>query len=207
MLPSGSMASQHKPATQALRPKDASFAPRSPSFGRTQGQGDCIVLVGMPGSGKSTLAQELSRALGLACLDTDFLLESWFGAPLEDLKNALSRKEFLRAEERIVLDLWVHRCIIATGGSVIYSPPAIRKLQHIGHIIHLQADVESIIARVASNPDRGLILNPDQDLRSLFSERTPLYESCAHFQVNTSRHSLQQCCQQIRDWIYAQTEE
>jgi shikimate kinase len=196
------MASQHTPLSKTMHPDRPSGGAEGSSSGSLSEDGGCIALVGMPGSGKSTLAQELSRALDMAWLDTDFLLESWFGLPLEQLKNRLSRREFLQAEERMVLDLWVHRCIIATGGSVIYSQPAIRKLQHIGHVIHLQADVETIISRVSQNPDRGLILNPNQDLRSLYEERTPLYERSAHFRVHTGRHSLQQCCRQIREWMH-----
>jgi shikimate kinase len=200
------MASHHSTLSKTVSPDGLpEDSPRSPAGSHGEEEA-CIALIGMPGSGKSTLAQELSRMLGMAWLDTDFLLESWFGVPLEQLKNALSRNEFLRAEERMVLDLWVRRCIIATGGSVIYSPPAIRKLQHIGHVIHLQADVETIISRVSQNPDRGLILNPNQDLRSLYEERTPLYERSADFEVLTGRHSLQDCCQQIKDWMYGSRE-
>jgi shikimate kinase len=157
----------------------------------------CVSLIGMPGSGKSTLAEELSRFLRWPWLDTDHLLEAWFGAGLETLKERLGRDEFLRCEEEIVLDLWVRRCIVATGGSVVYSDAAMRKLQNIGPVIYLQADPEVIASRVAQNPERGVVMQPGQDLAQIHAERKPLYEAYADLTLDTDRTDPGDCVEQI----------
>jgi len=157
----------------------------------------CVTLIGMPGSGKSTLAKELSRSLGWSWLDTDYLLESWFGLPLESLRNRLGRERFLRSEEELVLDLWVRRCIVATGGSVVYSPRAMRKLQDIGPVVYLQADSGVIASRVAQHPYRGLVMREGQDLGQVLEERKPLYEAYTDLSVDTAQYGLQDCVEQI----------
>jgi shikimate kinase len=151
----------------------------------------------MPGSGKSTLANELARCLGWPWLDTDHLLEAWFGVGLEALKERLGRERFLRCEEEIVLDLWVTRSIVATGGSVVYSDVAMRKLQNIGPVVYLQADPEVISSRVAQNPDRGVIMQPGQDLSQIHAERKPLYEAYADLSLDTSQDGPRDCARHI----------
>jgi shikimate kinase len=174
-------------------------APCAPLAGSGTNSEDtrCVSLIGMPGSGKSTLAEELSRFLQWPWLDTDHLLEAWFGAGLESLKERLGRDEFLRCEEEIVLDLWVRRCIVATGGSVVYSDAAMRKLQNIGPVVYLQADPEVIASRVARNPDRGVVMRPGQDLAQLHAERKSLYEAYADLTLDTAANGLQECVQRI----------
>ncbi|MCF8086157.1 MAG: shikimate kinase [Desulfohalobiaceae bacterium] len=161
----------------------------------------CVSLIGMPGSGKSTLARELSGFLGWPWLDTDHLLEAWFGVGLETLKERLGREEFLRCEEELVLDLWVTRCIVATGGSVVYSDAAMRKLQNIGPVVYLQADPEVISSRVARFPERGLIMQPGQNLSQVHAERKPLYEAYADFTLDTSQNGPRDCAQYIARYL------
>jgi len=161
----------------------------------------CVSLIGMPGSGKSTLAGELSRSLQWPWLDTDHLLEAWFGVSLETLKDRLGLEQFLLCEEELVLDLWVRRCIVATGGSVVYSDAAMRHLQNRGPVVYLQADPEVITSRVAQNPDRGLVMRPDQDLAQIYAERAPLYEAYADLVINTAENGLNDCVQRIARYM------
>lgn len=174
-----------------------------PLPGRKENNGDsrCLSLIGMPGSGKSTLARELSSYLDWPWLDTDHLLEAWFGVGLEALKDRLGRERFLRCEEEIVLDLWVTRCIVATGGSVVYSDAAMRKLQNIGPVIYLQADPEVISSRVAQNPDRGVVMRPGQDLVQIYAERQPLYEAYADLCLDTAENGPQDCVERIASYL------
>ncbi len=167
----------------------------------TNGETRCLSLIGMPGSGKSTLARELSGFLGWPWLDTDHLLEAWFGVELESLRERLGRERFLHCEEELVLDLWVRRCIVATGGSVVYSHAAMRKLQNIGPVVYLQADLEVITDRVARNPHRGVVMRPGQDLGQVYAERRPLYEAYADLSLDTAENNLQDCAQRIASFL------
>lgn len=166
-----------------------------------------ISLIGMPGSGKTTLAKALSQHIGWAFVDTDYILEAWYGLPLEYLINRLGRDNFLRAEEQAIIDLNVTRTIIATGGSVIYSEQAMQKLKFIGRIIYLQADLHTIDERVAKYPQRGLVCRPDQTLEDIYEERTPRYSFYADLTIQTNQLSLQECLSFIQEWMYEKKEK
>lgn len=153
----------------------------------------CISLIGMPGSGKTTLARQLGSILAWPWLDTDNLLQAWFGVSLEALKEHLGREKFLDCEERMVLDLWVTRCVVATGGSVVYSSRAMGKLRSLGPVVYLRVDQEAISRRVERNPQRGLILKQGQTLGDIFRERSPLYESHADLILDSASDSPEEC--------------
>ncbi len=157
----------------------------------------CISLIGMPGSGKSTLVRPLAHALEYTWVDTDLLIEAWFGAPLEEVKNYLGNHDFLRAEEYIVSHLSVKRCIIATGGSVVYSSLAMERLKNLGIVVYLKCSLKEIKKRIKENPLRGLIIQKGQTIEDLYTERTPLYEKFADITVPTDTFSPEACVKKI----------
>jgi shikimate kinase len=161
-----------------------------------------IVLIGMPGAGKSTLASALAHRLGWACLDTDRLMEAWYGLPLEALRTALGREQFLQAEEHTLLHLDVNRCIVATGGSAVYCSKAMQALKRSGVVVYLQADYPTISCRVSQNPERGLVMNPGQTLHDLYLERKRLYETYADLIVDTASASVPECIKTLEHCLY-----
>ncbi len=161
----------------------------------------CLSLIGMPGSGKSTLVRPLATALEYTWVDTDLLIEAWFGAPLEEIKIHLGNKDFLRAEEYLISHLSVERCVIATGGSVIYSNMAMERLRELGRIIYLRCTLDAIKARIGPNPKRGLIIKKGQGIEDLYRERTPLYEKFADLIIETDILSPQECVKKILRWF------
>ncbi len=162
----------------------------------------CLIFIGMPGAGKSTLATALARRLGWAYLDTDHLMEAWYGLPLEALRRTLGREQFLLAEEKTLLSLEVCRCVVATGGSAVYSPQAMEALQRSGVIIYLQADFPTISQRVEQNPDRGLVMRSGQNLHDIYQERCILYERYADLVISTASASIQDCIHKLEALIY-----
>lgn len=162
----------------------------------------CLIFIGMPGSGKSTLAQALARRLDWACLDTDHLMEAWYGLPLEDLRQALGREQFLLAEEKTLVSMDVMRCIIATGGSAVYSSKAMQALKSSGLTIYLQADYPTIRQRIRQHPDRGLVMQPGQSLYDIYKERLTLYERYADVTLSTASASVQSCIQTLEKSLY-----
>ena len=60
---------------------------------------------------------------------------------------------FIAIEERINAELWAQRCIIATGGSVVYGDRAMRHLKEIGKVVYLKLDAGEVCRRLrAKNP-------------------------------------------------------
>ncbi len=160
-----------------------------------------ISLIGMPGSGKTTIAKYLSKEIGWPWLDTDHILEAWFGLPLEEIKERLGNQSFLKAEEEIVLMLDVNRFVIATGGSVVYSSKAMKKIKEKGIVIYLEANIEVIKKRIESNPNRGLIISPLQNIEELYFKRVPLYEKYADIKISTDKKPISSCVSSIKNQI------
>ena len=162
----------------------------------------CLSLIGMAGAGKSTVGRALAKKLGWAYLDTDDLLQAHFGLSLQEIFDAFGREKFLQAEEEVVAGMDVKRCVVATGGSVIYGPEAICKLKAQGPMIFLDPELDVIAKRVGRARGRGLAIAPGQTLDELFAERRPLYLASADFTVDSGKLSPEQCVARIMSWLF-----
>jgi shikimate kinase len=145
----------------------------------------CVSLIGMAGAGKSTLGKLLAATLGVAHLDTDRLIEAVYGMELQRLVDAQGCEEFLRIEDEVVRTLGVKRCVVSTGGSVVYGRTGMAKLKDLGPVIFLEIDQETFLARTGDLTGRGFIRRlSSQNPAEVFAERDPLYRSYADFTVN-----------------------
>lgn len=143
-----------------------------------------IILIGMAAAGKSTIGKCLAHSLDLPFVDTDLLMEAWWGAPLQVIRDFLGLEAFLRAETEQVLRLRLAYCVIATGGSVVYSDEAMTWLRGMGSVVYLRASFETIARRLGNPDSRGLAVRPGQSIRDLYDERAPLYSRYAHLTVD-----------------------
>lgn len=163
--------------------------------------GGCISLIGMAGVGKSTVGAQLANRLHWAHLDTDRLLEAFYGLPLQQIFDELGREAFLLAEELVVANIGAKRCVISTGGSVIYGPRAVARLRELGPVIHLHAALETVRQRIDNLDQRGLAVAPGQTLDALYEERRPLYAQAATLVVPTDQLSPASCVENILNWL------
>ncbi len=168
--------------------------------------GSNIILIGMAGSGKTTIGKALAHRLGLAHVDTDHLLEAWWGIQLQQLRDRLGLEGFLEAEKKCVQGLILEDCVISTGGSVVYRAEAMRALQALGPIIGLTAGFPAIAERIARNPHRGLAIAEGQTLEDLYRERQDLYQSWSDLCIATDTHPIAACVQTIEEWLHGQKE-
>jgi shikimate kinase len=142
-----------------------------------------VILIGMPGSGKSTLGVLLAKRLGYTFLDTDILIQVQYGRRLEELIAAHGIERFKRIEEAAVLSLQLDGSVVATGGSVVYSPAAMAHLKASGTVAWLHLSCEALERRLGDLDARGVVRSPGQSLRDLYNERCPLYRRYAHVTV------------------------
>ena len=156
-----------------------------------------IILIGMAAAGKSTLGRRLAKRLKWAFVDTDLLMEAWWGAPLQKIRDHLGLEPFVRAEAEQILRLHLRQCVIETGGSVVYSEPAMVHLQSQGRIVYIESSFASIAGRLTNPLSRGLAIGPGQTLKDLYDERAPLYARFAQLTVNTDGESPDQSCSAI----------
>jgi shikimate kinase len=142
-----------------------------------------IVLIGMPGVGKSTVGVLLAKATSRRFVDTDVVIQSRQRRRLQDLIDSAGLEMFRAVEEQCVCSLDVQDAVIATGGSVVYSDAAMRRLGEIGTIIHLDLDLPALEQRLNLD-SRGVVMRPCQALEDLYAERDPLYRRYARASVN-----------------------
>lgn len=161
----------------------------------------CVCLMGMAGAGKTTLGRMLAQRLDWAFLDTDHLIESYYGLPLQQVLDSHGLDEFLRIEDYLVSILAVQRTVISTGGSVIYGSRAVDRLKLLGRIVHLDITLDTFKQRVGQAKNRGLAIAEGKGMDDLFWERQPLYEAVADFTISTEENPPDKCLELIEAWI------
>lgn len=157
-----------------------------------------ITLIGMPGSGKSAVGRVIASRLGWEFVDTDKLLEKSHGKPLQELIDEVGDRCFRRIEEEQVLQLtFQEQLVIATGGSVVYSTPAMRHLLQISNVVFLDAAIEAIKERVASEAPRGIVGMKHGSLEELYQARLPLYRYFANLTVRLEAETPEQAAEKV----------
>jgi len=143
-----------------------------------------VALIGMPGAGKSTLGVLLAKRTARSFWDTDLLIQQAEGASLQQIIERLGVDGFRRAEERVVRQLDCSNCVIATGGSVVYSEAAMEHLGRLGPRIYLDVPLRELERRLGDLDKRGVIRGPGQGLEDLLAERRRLYERWADIRID-----------------------
>lgn len=156
-----------------------------------------LVLIGMPGVGKSTIGVVLAKHLGLNFIDTDLLLQSRAGCRLQQIISERGLNTFLELEEKVILDLKEQRSVIATGGSVIYSPFAMDALRENGHLIYMKISLPQLQQRIDDMGKRGVVIEQNQSFADLYNSRTRLYEQYAELTVDCDNQTANQVVQRV----------
>jgi len=143
-----------------------------------------IVLIGMPAVGKSTIGVLLAKRLGRYFLDTDVFIQAVSGRGLQQIIDSDGLDEFCKLEAEYILCLDKTDCVIATGGSAVYSDAAMNHLKTSGIVIYLSLPLEVIKKRLTDLNIRGVVMSRGQTLDDLYKKRTPLYEKWADFTID-----------------------
>lgn len=156
-----------------------------------------IILIGMPGSGKSTCGVLAAKALLKNFFDTDLLLQNLEGKRLQNIIDENGIDYFNKAEERAILSLNIQGTVIATGGSVVYSEKAMRRLQSLGKIIYLRLSYEEMEKRIKNITTRGIVLKKGETLFDMYNERSSLYEKYADETLNCDGMTVEETVESI----------
>ena len=143
-----------------------------------------IVLIGMPGSGKSTVGVLVAKALGMSFVDTDLELMRRTDRKLQEMLDEDGLESFLDEEETTILALDVSHTVIATGGSVVLEPEAVKCLQENGILVFLDVSMEELKKRITNIKSRGIAFAKGQELMDIYEERVPLYRKYADVVVD-----------------------
>jgi shikimate kinase len=157
-----------------------------------------IILIGMPGSGKTTIGTELAEVIGYGYIDSDSVIVAREGKRLNEIIASVGREAFLDIEAKVNSELCANRCVIATGGSVIYREYAMQKLKEKGDIVYLKLSCDTIAARLGDLKARGVALKDGFTLQDLYNERSPLYEKYADIVVELDGKTIEQSVQEVK---------
>lgn len=156
-----------------------------------------IILIGMPGSGKSTCGVVAAKLLLKNFFDTDLLIQNREGLRLQQIIDEKGLDYFARAEEEAILSLDIAGTVIATGGSVVYSPAAMDHLHRLGKVIYLHLEYETMCRRIQNLDSRGVVLQAGYTLQDMYNERLPLYRRYADAVIKCDNNTVEQTAQQI----------
>ena len=153
---------------------------------------DNIILIGMPASGKSTAGVVLAKLMGYDFIDTDLLIQRREGRKLSEIIAQRGIEGFLAAEAAACLSLRTDRCVIATGGSAVYSPEGMAHLKSLGRVVYLEVPYDALALRLHDIRGRGVVLRDGQTLKDLYDERVPLYRRYADITVHEGDGALEE---------------
>ena len=145
---------------------------------------DNIVLIGMPGVVKSTVGVILAKMIGYQFIDADLLIQKQEGKLLHEIIAEKGTDGFIEIEERVNASIEASHTIIATGGSVVYGKKAMEHLSRIGTVVYMKVPYDTLEKRLEDIKGRGVVLKEGQTLRTLYDERTPLYEKYAYIEIS-----------------------
>ena len=156
-----------------------------------------IILLGMPGCGKSTVGVVLAKKLGYTFIDSDLRIQEREKRLLHEIIEQEGLDRFNEIEEEVNASLEVDRTVIATGGSVVYGPRAMRHLSDMGTIVYLKLPYREIKKRLGDLRQRGVSFRKGQTLWDLYQERVPLYERYANVTINARGLPLRRVVEKI----------
>jgi shikimate kinase len=156
-----------------------------------------IILIGMPGAGKSTVGVILAKLTSRNFVDTDVLIQTSQNQTLQDIVDTDGYAHLRKIEEDVLLGLSVRNCVVATGGSAVYSDRAMAHLKSDGLVIFLDVDLPTLEWRVHDFRTRGLAKRADQSFAEMFHERMFLYSKYADISVECSGLTHEEVCVRI----------
>ena len=151
-----------------------------------------VVLVGLMGTGKSSIGRRLATVLNLPFTDADEAVEQAAKMPITEIFEKYGEALFRDGERRVIARLMADaEGVIATGGGAFVNPETRKLILDKGIAVWLDADVDTLVERVARKGNRPLLNtgNPREILARLHAERAPAYaEAPIHIKSTPGPH-------------------
>lgn len=160
-----------------------------------------IILIGMPGAGKSTIGVILAKVLGYQFIDTDLVIQERENRKLKDIIKEEGLEGFIAIEDRINQSIHPQKTVISPGGSVVYGKGAMEHFRNIGVVVYIKLNYETLQSRLGNIKQRGVVLKEGQDLKGLYEERCPLYESYAHITVDAENKDVETLMEEVAEKV------
>jgi shikimate kinase len=169
-------------------PKSHIAAASHPTGGRS------LVLVGLMGAGKSTVGRRLAARLGMNFTDADDAIEAAAGMTISEIFAKSGEAAFRDGERRVIARIIAGPpCVLATGGGAFVNDETRALILKDALAVWLDADVDTLVARVARRQTRPLLVGKDPRtvLTELAAVRNPLYaEAPLHVASASTPHEI-----------------
>ncbi|HUQ70837.1 MAG TPA: shikimate kinase [Planctomycetaceae bacterium] len=163
-----------------------------------------VTLIGYRGTGKTSVAPRLAERLGLPWNDADPELERRAGRSIREIFATDGEPEFRRLEREVLVDLLSQGPrVLAVGGGAVLNPDTRRDFRAAGPVVWLQADAETLAARIAADAtsrERRPNLTATgglDEIRTLLAAREPLYRDTATLTISTTGKSIDDIVNEI----------
>lgn len=161
-----------------------------------------VILIGMPGAGKSTVGVVLAKLLNYKFIDSDIVIQQKMKKKLKDIILEQGAEYFKKIENKINSGLNVKKCVVATGGSVVFGKDAMEHFKKIGTVVYLKASLSSLEKRLGDLDKRGVVYKPGETLLDIFNERAPLYEKYADIIIDETDSEISQVAVKIENALF-----
>ncbi len=158
---------------------------------------NCLVFIGMPGAGKSTLGVQFAKETARDFVDTDVLIQVRENKTLQQIIDESDYMKLREVEAQVLTSLQSDRCVIATGGSAVYSSVGMAALKKLGLVVFLDVDLAELRSRIHNYEDRGFARRADQSFEDLFEERRALYLQYADIAINCNGKTQEQILKEL----------
>jgi XRE family aerobic/anaerobic benzoate catabolism transcriptional regulator len=164
-----------------------------------------IALLGMRGAGKSAVGPLLAQQLDAAFIELDERVEALAGLLLADIfaLHGAAHYEALQLQALSALLGASRRAVVATGGGIVTSQPALSLLRERARCVWLRASPLAHWERVISQGDwRPIEGNPRayEQLCATLEARTPLY-AAADWIEDTDQRPPAEVARCIAAWV------
>jgi shikimate kinase len=153
-----------------------------------------IVLIGLMGVGKTTVGRRLAARLGLSFVDADHEIEQAAGLTVAEIFERFGEAHFRDGERRVIARLIDGTPkVIATGGGAFMNEATRALILERTTAVWLDADIETLSARVSRRDDRPLLRGKDArtTLGELAAVRNPVYAMApVHVKSQIHPHDL-----------------
>ncbi len=159
-----------------------------------------VWLCGMMGSGKSRVGARLAERLDWEWVDTDSQIERETGSTVADLFAAEGEAAFREREHRVLCSLPLQRTVVSFGGGAVLLEQNRALLKGRGRWFWLDADAETLAARLQNKHDRPLLPADSTSrlarIRELIDERSRFYLEADH-RILTDNRMIDEICDEI----------
>jgi shikimate kinase len=172
-----------------------------------------IVLMGYRCTGKTSTGRVLALRMGRPFVDTDALIEERQGRPIPEIVAEKGWPGFRMAETEVIVRIAAEDGqVIALGGGAVLELVNVLALKKNGFFVWLNADKETICARMGKDEGSGTT-RPSLtgktslgEIEAVLAERTPLYLRLADLTIDTDTNGPVDVAERIREVFTAKVE-